>query len=57
MDNLKLYQCPRTGLHVQLRLADDANGTQPYETVSCPACMQIHFIDKASGKLVGRKRE
>ena len=33
---------------------DTAPGNErDYEMVSCPACTQVHFINCASGKLLG----
>jgi hypothetical protein len=33
---------------------DDRSGI--YETVNCPACTRLHFIERASGRLLGDER-
>jgi hypothetical protein len=51
-----LYQCPRTSLRVQTWLADEtlaAAKPQGFEAVTCPACTQLHFINRSTGKLLG----
>lgn len=49
-----LYQCPRTHMNVQTWLQQDSGpDTREYEIVSCPACTQMHFINRRSGKLLG----
>jgi hypothetical protein len=51
-----LYQCPRTTLKVQAWLAEEATPTakpQGFEAVTCPACTQLHFINRSTGKLLG----
>ncbi len=54
-----LYQCPRTLLTVQalLPISGTADQSRVYETVSCPACTQLHFIERSSGKLLGDIRK
>ncbi|WP_367116388.1 hypothetical protein [Bradyrhizobium sp.] len=51
-----VFRCPRTGLNVQHRLAEEASPDDPqctYETVVCNACTRIHFINRETGKLLG----
>ena len=55
-----LYRCPNTGRQVQgLRaITADANegageGSQRYQAVECLACAQVHFVDPATGKVLG----
>jgi hypothetical protein len=53
-----LFKCPRTGMNVQHWLADEPAPDDPqssFETVVCPACSGIHFINRSSAKLLGEK--
>jgi hypothetical protein len=53
-----LFRCPNVGIHVTAWLADDAgNGDDTYESVTCTACRQLHFINPKSGKLLGSEDE
>ena len=52
-----LFRCPNQGI-VTAWLADDAgNGDDTYESVTCTACRQLHFINPKSGKLLGSEDE
>jgi hypothetical protein len=54
-----IFRCPRTGLNVQHWLADEVTPDDPqctYETVICKACTRLHFINRATGKLLGDER-
>jgi hypothetical protein len=45
-------------MRVQTLLAKQAeNEPKAYEIVTCPACTQFHFINKATGKALGDKTE
>jgi hypothetical protein len=45
-------------MNVQTLLSrQPANEPKVYEIVTCPACTQFHFINRASGKLLGDKAE
>ncbi len=51
-----VFRCPRTGLNVQHWLAEEAglaDGRCTYETVTCKACTRLHFINRATGRLLG----
>jgi hypothetical protein len=49
-----LYRCPNTGQLVQGWSADELpNGESTYETVSCLACAQLHFVNRTTGKVLG----
>jgi hypothetical protein len=50
-----LYRCPNTLLLVQGWSADDASESEgeAYQTVVCTACQQIHFVNQATGKMLG----
>lgn len=54
-----LYRCPRTDMNVQAWLTDDAPAAAApeHEVVHCPACMHMHFIDRATRRLVGHDPE
>jgi hypothetical protein len=53
-----LFRCPNVGIHVTAWLADDAgNGDDAYESVTCTACRQLHFINPKSGKMLGSEDE
>jgi hypothetical protein len=45
--------------HVQVWLAKDPSTDQAdtYESVICPACQRLHFINKTTGKLLGDKEK
>ena len=54
-----IFRCPRTGLNVQHWLAEEVTPDDPqctYETVICKACTRLHFINRATGKLLGDER-
>lgn len=44
-----MYQCPRTGVNVDIWLADAVApvSADTYEHVMCPSCAHIHFINKS----------
>jgi hypothetical protein len=51
-----VFRCPRTGLNVQHWLAEEVSPGDPqctYEAVVCKACTRLHFINRATGKLLG----
>jgi hypothetical protein len=50
-----LYQCPRTSMKVQAWVAEAANAEKArgFEIVTCPACTQLHFINRSTGRLLG----
>jgi hypothetical protein len=52
-----VYKCPQTGMNVQHWLSDSPNDAQKktHETIVCPACSKLHFINNTSGKLLGQK--
>jgi len=55
-----LFDCPRTGQKVQGLVAEEAfvfdTGEPRYETVSCIACGSVHFVEPASGSVLGAPR-
>jgi hypothetical protein len=52
-----VFQCPQTGEDVQtlLNKKQEKGSSRAYETVVCPACKQLHFVDTANGKTLGRR--
>jgi hypothetical protein len=54
-----VIRCPRTNMNVQIWLAKDPSTDQAndYESVTCPACLRIHFINKITDKLLGEKEK
>ncbi|WP_213736931.1 hypothetical protein [Bradyrhizobium sp. dw_411] len=58
MSSMIVFRCPRTGMKVQTPLFKQAaNEPKLYELVTCPACTQFHFINKATGKALGDSSE
>ena len=53
-----LFICPVTGFNVQ-HLAKRSETSQDerhhYESVKCQACAGLHFINMATGKVLGEK--
>jgi hypothetical protein len=53
-----LFVCPATSMKVQQRLDDDQDVPQnEYEGIVCPACTRLHFLNRKTGKLLGRDQE
>ena len=52
-----VIRCPRTGSNVQVWVSEGRSvpNTDEYEGVTCLACMQVHFVHKISGKLLGQQ--
>jgi hypothetical protein len=53
-----IFKCPITGMNVHWR-AEETTPDDPqwtYETVVCQACSRLHFINRATGKLLGEQR-
>jgi hypothetical protein len=54
MTAMIIFRCPRTGMNVQTLISRQApHEPKSYEIVTCPACTQFHFINKATGKALG----
>jgi hypothetical protein len=53
------FKCPETSVQVQHWLGEDDDGDDApddaYEVVGCPACTNVHFINRKTGKLPGEK--
>jgi hypothetical protein len=54
-----IFRCPTTGKNVQAWLADEvsADNGESYESVTCLACRQMHFVNRATGKTLGEVDE
>jgi hypothetical protein len=50
-----IFRCPNTGLKVQHRWPDEEKPVDDkvYESVACPACTRMHFINRSTGKPLG----
>jgi hypothetical protein len=53
-----IFKCPRTGMNVQhwLEEAEPGERSPVYTSVVCKACTRIHFINSATGRLLGEER-
>lgn len=53
-----VFHCPNAELSVHHRLDNDARySDEVYEPILCSACIQLHFINRKTGKLLGRERK
>ncbi|MCS3764934.1 hypothetical protein ML401_06310 [Bradyrhizobium sp. 62B] len=54
-----LFRCPRTGINVQHRIDDERSessaSADSYVPVRCPACMSLHFVNSATGRLLNER--
>ncbi|MGY3622213.1 hypothetical protein [Bradyrhizobium sp. USDA 10063] len=52
------FTCPITKMIIQQWLdgADDASENE-FRGVVCPACSQLHFINRKTGKLLGQQEK
>ena len=50
-----VFRCPKTGFKVQGWSAEAIPDDEPdsYETIACTACGQLHWINRASGRVLG----
>jgi len=49
-----LYRCPNTSNKVQGYIADEVqDDPNSYEPITCLACRQVHFVNPATGKVLG----
>lgn len=52
-----VFRCPNTGMNVQTHLEKREEGeVRSFEAFACPACTRVHFIDVATGELLGKER-
>jgi hypothetical protein len=54
-----IFRCDRTGMNVQVWLAEEAPTVQAdsYEVVTCPACARVHLVNKTTGKTLSEKQK
>ncbi len=54
-----VFKCPTTSLHTQHWLddEDDDSANEAYESITCPACAKLHFVNRKSRKLLGQDDE
>jgi hypothetical protein len=60
MERLITYRCPITSLEVQtLSQPSDQirEGEKHYESVTCPSCARLHFVNRKTGKLLGYEKD
>jgi hypothetical protein len=52
-----IFRCPNTGYNVQGLAPDNGakNGLENYESVTCLACQQIHYVNPKTGKMLGTR--
>jgi hypothetical protein len=52
-----IYKCPRTAMKVQAWVVEDVTppAASTFELVRCPACTQVHFVNRSDGSLLGQK--
>jgi DNA-directed RNA polymerase subunit RPC12/RpoP len=49
-----VYRCPNTGRRTQGWSADEVSDeTDTYEAIRCTACLQLHFVNRTTGKVLG----
>ena len=58
MDKL-LFTCPVTHMSVQHWLDDDdlSPPGERYQSIVCPACARLHFINRKTGRVLGQGEE
>jgi hypothetical protein len=52
------FRCPTTGFQVEWAADENENldeGRQTFQSIVCPACIRLHFINLRNGKLLGEK--
>ena len=57
MAELIIFRCPQTGMDVQTLLdKQEKDEARIYESVICPACTRLHFINKSTSKALGQDK-
>jgi hypothetical protein len=49
-----LYRCPTTGYRVQGFVAEEVVENNTYEAITCTACLRVHLVNPATGKVLGQ---
>jgi hypothetical protein len=53
-----LFTCPATSMKVQQWLDNDEDVPEnQYEQITCPACTNLRFLNRKTGKLLGQDEE
>jgi hypothetical protein len=53
-----LYRCPNTSLQVQGFVAEEVpDDADSYKSVTCLACLQVHYVNPITGKVLGQEDE
>ncbi len=53
-----IFKCPHTGMNVQHWLtAPPGEPADSHTAIACPACSKLHFINSATGKLLGESEK
>jgi hypothetical protein len=53
-----IFRCPATSLNVQHQTDDDPDISEnEYEGIMCPACTNMHLLNRKTGKLLGQDDE
>jgi hypothetical protein len=52
-----IFKCPKTFNNVQHWLDGEEAPDHSYETVVCPACARLHFINRKTGRLLGQREK
>ena len=53
-----MYRCPNTGNLVQGLVVDEMSGdASTYEAVNCLMCLQVHYVNPTTGKVLGAEGE
>ena len=51
-----IFKCPRTGFSVQHRLDDPVDSLDnKFVSVECLACTLVHFVNPATGRVLGQQ--
>ena len=50
-----IFKCPNTFNNVQHWLEGEEATDYSYESIICPACAGLHFINRKTGSLLGRR--
>jgi hypothetical protein len=48
-----LFRCPNKNLRVSGWTVDDPSDDSTYAPVQCVACRQLHYVNPATGKVLG----
>ena len=53
-----MYRCPNTGDLVQGFVAEEMSGdASSIEPVTCLICLQVHYVNPATGKVLGEESQ